>query len=418
MAANAGYLDRANLLLNQGRPKEAGDWVRKVLEAEPENDYALSVLSRCYLNSKEFDKAIQVIKEAITIDPAEPHYYYLAAFGYYQKNDRETARKFLQQAIQLNPYGAEYFGLQAYLDLDENNFKEALKNADEGLSIDPENITCLNARSTALNKLKLTDDAIATMHNALAMDPDNEFTHVTMGWNFLEKGRHKDSAMHFREALRINPGYQNAKIGLKEALKSKIPPYRWLLRYGFWLRNKGKQFRWGFIIAIFIGVRIILAISKEAPGFEMIGILVAVLYFLFVATSWIINPLANVFLLLHKEGKYALTASEKWNAFAFAGCVIAGAAVMGLMAFTADPEQSANYLVSGLILISLCIPMGHMNFPVRLKSNSFSQWIEIILIVAALGSVVCALTGAAAALAIAITFYLVLFVVYTWSKAF
>ncbi|MCW3120181.1 MAG: tetratricopeptide repeat protein [Chitinophagaceae bacterium] len=417
MAEITGYLDRANLLLNQGRPKEAGDWVRKVLEAEPENDYALSVLSRCYLNTKEFDKGIDVIKKAIHIDPTEPHYHYLAAFGYYQKNERDLAQKYLQQAIQLNPYYAEYFGLLAYLCLDRNDFKEALKNADQGLSVDSENITCLNARSTALNKLKLTDDAIATMQNALAMDPDNEFTHVTMGWNFLEKGKHKNAAMHFREALRINPDYQNAKVGLKEALKSKIAPYRWLLQYGFWLRNKGKQFRWGFIIAIFIGVRIIIALSHETPGFEKIGILVAALYFLMVATSWIINPLANVFLLLHKEGKYALTDSEKWNAIAFAGCILAGAGVICLTAFTGDRDQSADYLVSGLILVSLCIPMGHMNFPVKLKRNSFSQWIEIALIVFALASVICALTGFSA-IAIVFTIYLVLFVIYTWAKAF
>ncbi|MES1217151.1 MAG: tetratricopeptide repeat protein [Bacteroidota bacterium] len=417
MVETTGYLDRANLLLNQGRPKEAVEWVKKVLETDPENDYALSVLSRCYLNTKEFDKGIEIIKQAISIDPAEPHYHYLAAFGYYQKNQRDTAKIYLQQAIELNPYYAEYFGLMAYLFLDKNEFKEALKYADQGLAIDSENITCLNARSTALNKLKFTDDAIATMQDALSMDPDNEFTHVTVGWNLLEKGRHKDAATHFREALRINPNYQNAKVGLKEALKSKIPPYKWLLQYSFWLRNKGKNFRWAFIIAIFIGVRVIISLSSEAPGFEKIGIWVAAFYFLFVATSWIINPLANVFLLLHKEGKYALTDSEKWNAIAFVGCVVAGIGVISLSAFANSDDQASNYLPSGLILVSLCIPMGHMNFPVTLKQNSFSQWIEIGLIVFAIASVLSAFAGITA-IAVVFTIYLILFVVYTWAKAF
>lgn len=411
-----GYLERADLLLNQGRPKEAEEWIKKVLEAEPENDYALSVLARCYLNSKQLDKGIEVIKQAISIDPEIPHYYYLAAFGYYQKNERAPAIHFLDKAIELNPYYAEYFGLYAFLHIDENEFKEALNKANEGLAIDAGNITCLNARSTALNKLRMTDDAINTMQDALAMDPDNEFTHATVGWNYLEKGKHTNAANHFREALRIDPNYLNAKTGLKEALKSKIPPYRWLLQYSFWLRNKGKQFRWIFLFGIFFGVRIIVALSKENSGFENVGLLVGGLYLLFAAASWIINPLANSFLLIHKEGKYALTDSEKWNAISFLLCVVAGISVMLVSIFVSDKEWSGDFIIAGLVVLSLCIPMGHMRFPLRLKQNSFSQWVELGLIALAIITLLITILHIPASTAGIV--YFILFVIYTWAKAF
>ena len=69
MSDITGFLERADLLLNQGRPKEAETWVRKVLESEPENDYALSVLGRCFLNSKRYDKGIEVIKHTLARSP-------------------------------------------------------------------------------------------------------------------------------------------------------------------------------------------------------------------------------------------------------------------------------------------------------------------------------------------------------------
>ncbi|MBS1608470.1 MAG: tetratricopeptide repeat protein [Bacteroidetes bacterium] len=411
-----GYLERADQLLSQGRPKEAEAWVKKVLEAEPENDYALSVLARCFLNSKQYDKGIEVIKQALSVDPEVPHYYYLAAFGYYQKSERASAIFYLNKAIELNPYYAEYFGLLAFIYIDENGFKEALNNANEGLAIDAGNITCLNARSTALNKLRMTDDAVNTMQDALAQDPDNEFTHATVGWNYLEKGKHKEAANHFREALRIDPDYQNAKTGLKEALKSKIAPYRWLLQYSFWLRNKGKQFRWIFILGIFFGVRIIMALGKENSGFENLGLFVGGLYLLFAAASWIINPLANTFLLMDKEGKYALTNSEKWNAISFMICVFAGIAIIVLGNFIADKNWGENLLIAGLVVLSLCIPLGHMRFPVRFQHNTFSQWIELGLITSAI------ITLLIAFLHIPVTImgiiYFIFFVVYTWAKAF
>lgn len=411
-----GYLERADLLLNQGRPKEAESWVKKVLESEPENDYALSILARCFLNSKQYDKGIEVIKQAISVDPEVPHYYYLAAFGYYQKNERPSAIFYLNKAIELNPYYAEYFGLLAFIHIDENDFKEALNKANEGLEIDAGNITCLNARSTALNKLRMTDDAITTMQDALAQDPDNEFTHATVGWNYLEKGKHKDAANHFREALRIDPNYQNARTGLKEALKSRIAPYRWLLQYSFWLRNKGKRFRWIFLLGIFFGVRVIMALGKENSGFENVGLLVGGLYLLFAAASWIINPLANTFLLVHKEGKYALTNSEKWNAISFLICALTGVAILLLGNFMNDSNQGENFMIAGLVILSLCIPAGHMRFPLRFKQNDFSQWLEVGLIAMAIITLVIAVFHIPASTAGII--YFILFVIYTWAKAF
>lgn len=416
MPDTTGYLERADLLLNQGRPAEAETWIKKVLEAEPENDYALSVLARCFLNSKRYDKGIQVIKEAISINPEIPHYYYLAAFGHYQRNERPAAIGYLQRAIVLNPYYAEYFGLLGFVYIDENDFKQALSKANEGLAIDPENITCLNARSTALNKLRMTDDAIATMQDALSMDPDNEFTHATVGWNYLEKGRHKDAANHFREALRIDPDYNNAKTGLKEALKSKIPPYRWLLQYSFWMRNKGKRFRWVFILVVFAGVQLIVSYSGSNPRFENVGLFVGGLYFLFVATSWIISPLANLFLLLHKEGKYALNESEKWNAISFMTCVLTGIVVMCISTAIKNTQLSENYVEAGLVILMLCIPAGHLHYPLTFKNNSFSQWIEIALIGLALLSLIVTIAGIPPLTVVVI--YFILFVIYTWSKAF
>jgi uncharacterized protein HemY len=45
-----GLLDRANLLLKQGRNQDAEKQIMQVLDQEPNNDHALSILARCYMN--------------------------------------------------------------------------------------------------------------------------------------------------------------------------------------------------------------------------------------------------------------------------------------------------------------------------------------------------------------------------------
>ena len=48
-------LERANLLLEQGRHKDAEKQVMQALQQEPNNDYALSILARCYMNEGRHD---------------------------------------------------------------------------------------------------------------------------------------------------------------------------------------------------------------------------------------------------------------------------------------------------------------------------------------------------------------------------
>ena len=62
-------LERANLLLEQGRYRDAEKYIRQALQQDPENDHILSMLSRCYLNSGEYDRGIEVINEAILLLP-------------------------------------------------------------------------------------------------------------------------------------------------------------------------------------------------------------------------------------------------------------------------------------------------------------------------------------------------------------
>lgn len=412
----APLLERANLLLAQGRPKDAERQLADALRIEPENDYALGLLTRCKFDQQQYKEGIEVIQRAIHLVPQEGYYFYLLAFGYYQLDANGAALRYLQRAVELSPWSAEFFGLWGLVLLEEKNFEQALQRANEGLAVDAENITCLNVRSTALNKLKRVDDAIETMQDALEKDPENAYTHTTVGWNLLEKGRHKEAAAHFREALRLHPNLEGAREGLKQALKSKIPPYKWLLQYSFWINNKGKNARWAIPLGIYFGVQVINRLSRTGgENLATIGLVVGALYLLFVITSWVINPLANFFLLFHKDGKYALSSREKVNAVCLITALLSGLALV--VTGVVLPGGSEPVMLAGLVTMSLGLPLGHMDFPIRLKGNHAVQWFSMALVVFGLVAIAFSLTGSGAATTV-LTAYLVGFVVYTWASVF
>ena len=410
-------LDQAKLLLEQGRPKDAELKIKQFLQQEPDNDYALSLLARCYFDKKEFDQGIEVIQKAIRIDPVESFYFYLHAFGHYQKNNSFLAIDNLNKAIALNPYHAEYYGLLSFVLLGDKKFNEALLKANEGLAVEAENITCLNARSMALNKLKKTDEAIATMQNALAQDPDSEFTHTTIGWNLLERGKHKEAATHFREALRINPVMQNAQAGLKEALKSKIPPYKWLLQYSFWVNNQGKKLKAAMPIIMYVLFRLLIVIFRQSSSTAFLVWVVAGLYLLFVIGSWTMNSIANFFLLFHPDGKYALTNTEKWSAISVVAAMFTGFVILGLAIFTPlaiGTVYEDGFFAAGIVCLSLALPLGEIDYPIKFTKDNKRNLFSLLLTGLGLLSILSVVFFPAQALMI-MGGYGICFLLYNWS---
>ncbi|RYY28637.1 MAG: tetratricopeptide repeat protein [Chitinophagaceae bacterium] len=412
------HIQRAQLLIEQGRPKDAEKQLQYALQVEPDNHYAMSLLGKCKIEQKQFSEATDIIANAIAEAPEEDYYFYLLAYACYHQDDNQTAMMHLAQACALNPQAAAYFGLWSMILIEQKQFDAALQKADEGLAVDPHEITCLNARSTALNKLRRVDDAVSTMENALKQDPENEFTHTTIGWNLLEKGNHRKAVDHFREALRLRPDLDSARNGFKEALKSKVAPYRWLLQYSFWITNKSKNLRWIIPIAVFIGVRLFAGASTMQGGnWKIAGVVLVVLYLALVATSWVIYPLANFFLLFDKDGKYALSAAEKWNARLFMSALLTGLVLMLMQLIPSfDDETNAALFIAALVFMTLSIPLGHMSFPLQLKGNTLRQWYSQCLVVLGVLTLVTVAIGGEAAQVLS-TIYFVAFAVFLWVHA-
>jgi tetratricopeptide (TPR) repeat protein len=410
-------LDRAGLLLQQNRFKDAEIRLRQVLEQEPRNDHALSMLSQCYLNTNQYEKSIDTIRQAISIAPNESFYLYLLGFAQYKTDQNFRAIDNLEKAIALNPYAAEYFGLIAFLFIEERKFEEALKKANEGLALEADNVTCLNARATSLNKLRRTDDAIDTMNTALAYDPDNEVTHNTVGWNLLERGRNKEAQNHFMEALRINPNYSGAKTGLKESLKSKLVLYKWLLQYSFWVRNKGKRFQAVLPIAFYIGFRALIAITEGNKNTESIAWVLGAVYILFVITSWTIGSIANFVLLFHPLGKHSLSNTEKWGAVISVTALLMGIAMIALSGVTTGTVYEEGIIPIGMICISLALPLGQIEYPITFRNKSGKEKYAIGLVFFGLITLLLYAVQPSSTLALFII-YLLAFLVYNWSGAF
>ncbi len=304
-------ISKVEILIQQNRFAEAEKMLGNLLTDEPNNMYYLALFSEVNLQQEKFDTAKSVIESAIGIWPDSAYLFYIKSRIAIQQDNLNSAEKDINEAIALDPYDADFYALLANIKLARKQFEQALQTADMALAIDAENLLALNTRSTALNKLNRSEESFKTIEGALREDPNNAYTHANYGWGLLEQGDHKKALQHFKEALTNNPNSMHAQAGMLEAIKAANPVYKLFLKYAFWMSNLTSRYQWVVIIGFYIGYNALRTIARNneslQPYLTPIIVLMAVVAF----STWVINPISNLFLRFNPYGQLLLDKKEK-----------------------------------------------------------------------------------------------------------
>lgn len=363
---------RAQFYINSRRYDEAENQLKLSLAQNPDDADSLNLLAYCCLMQNKNKEALQHIETAIGQDPANANHFYIRAFIRYDDGDYKPAETNILEALALDPTEPEYYSLLANIRIHTSRFKEGLEAADKGLSLDAENLSCLNARTIALLKLKNTGAAYTTIEKALGYNPNDSQTHTTFGYALLENGEAKLSLIHFREALRLNPSNDAARKGIIEAMKSRYLVYRLFLRYAFWLSRLKGNIQWGFIIGLYILIRLIDSIAGSNPGTAPYLYPVIYIYAAFVVFTWLIMPISNLFLQLNKFGRFALNHTEKFYAKLIGILILTGILnIAGIMI-----TQKAFFFNLAVLSITLCLPLAAMQ---HIERKSHKQGMYLVL---------------------------------------
>ena len=400
-------LQRAELLRQQRRLKDAEREVGVVLQSDPEDVDALVILGHCKIDGRQYAEAVDILKQCLRYESNKDYVFYLLSFAYYHNNDNQSALSYLNEAISLFPFNPGYFALAAHIHLENRDTKKALEFADAGLMIDAENVACLNVRSTVLFKLNKKEEAYDTINEALSIDPENYSTHAIYGWHYLEKGKHKQAEQHFRESLRLNPEYAYAKQGYKSALKSKFIFYRWLLQGNIWMAKQDKRVRMGLIFGLWL---LISALNSSNVYNPLVSGVIAI-YVLLVIFSWLGSSLANLYLLATPHGNYILSHTEKWSARMVGICLLIAIPLVVRFYFT-----DSNYLFVPAVIAGLAICFNEIDFPIKPFMVKGRELFSHIILATGIISCLISLVNVTVSYGFAMTFALLL-VGYIWTGA-
>lgn len=375
------YLERAGLLLEQRRYAEAEKEVKAYLAGEPTDAFGLAMLAEVYLQQERYAEALPPARQAVSNNPEWPWFYYILARALFYNKQMAKAREVLQEGQRQAPDDSSFYLLQSIFAIYESKWQEALDAAEAGLSLDPEDVNLLNMRTEALVKLNRTGEAAQAIDFALQQDPEDAHSHASKGWVNVHIGNYAQALDNFKEALRLDPTHDFARMGLKEAIKAKNVLYRVILRYFLWISKLSERNQWVFIIGLYVAYRLLLSAAESFPALQPLVMPLIVAYIIFAFSSWIAKPVSNLFLRLHPLGKYALDEDELKGSN-LAGTLLA-AAFFAFIGFLLTRVLFFAFL-TGYFFFMLIPASGMFNVRPGSKARQYLLWYAIAMAVVGL----------------------------------
>lgn len=344
--------ERVQLLLQQNRYALAQKELIQLLEDYPDDPLLHALYAHCLLEMRQATEALKHAEQAVAFAPNTAFCYYILSLVQQELGQLKLALEALRSALALDPLDPDYFAQMGLVYFQMSQWQASLNASESALRLDPEHVDALNLRGMALIRLGQKELALETVESALLSEPDNARVHANRGWMFLQTGRHTEALDAFQEALRLNPELAWAREGMLDALKARFWMYRQLQKYFFMMARHSRKYQFASLIVLIVVVQLL---SSFAGAYShVIALSVVGVYFAFAMLTWLADPLFNLLLRFHPQGRLVLNTRERQasSQFALVGGISLCALGAGLLF-----ARPAALLAAGLGL-SLLVPMA------------------------------------------------------------
>ncbi len=160
-----------------GRRDEIPDVANRLLQIEPVDGYALSMLGRCFYEQSHFDKAVQ----------------YLEPSAWYNPSDFQTQREL----------GYSFYHLRQY--------REAAVPLQRAVDLHPHDFAANYWLGWCLIRAGKMSDAVDPLVEAARLRPDDYWANHACGWALLRAGRYHEAIDHLEKAMTLRKDAQQTK---------------------------------------------------------------------------------------------------------------------------------------------------------------------------------------------------------------
>ncbi|MCU0643381.1 MAG: tetratricopeptide repeat protein [bacterium] len=194
--------------------------IRKILDEEPENDFAL-IQYVDLVSHQDLTTDKKYFAAAIAKAPHFAKAYVLLGLELASQNEWEKSLEFYQRALQINDSYSTALLNAGYSYIQLQKWQEAKQSFEKLLSLDPENPYVHSTIAQVYYMLQDYHTAIEFMLAAIKNQPEQANLYFNLGRMYQKNSQVNQAIAAFEKGLKISPYDQRARIALEELKKNK-----------------------------------------------------------------------------------------------------------------------------------------------------------------------------------------------------
>ena len=211
---NRKILDKRKIKfgISEARAKELEEFA-KSNNSGTSND--LLEEGKTYHNNGEYDKAIEIFKKAVELNPNEWLNWHWLGTSYNKNGQYQEAINSLLKAVELNPN--EWLNWH-WLGTSYNynrQYQEAINSLLKAIELNPDDYFNWHWLGTSYLNLEDYDNAVNSFNKSIKINPNGPYTWNDYGVALQRLNRIEEARNAYNKALEIDPNYKTAKNNLQ-----------------------------------------------------------------------------------------------------------------------------------------------------------------------------------------------------------
>lgn len=206
-----------------GNRPEAIRQLTNIVQANPGNLEALSILAQLLRFDSQYDASAKVYTDALALDngahPSDWVLYYQRGIAYERAGQWSKAEPDFLKALDLNPDQPDVLNYLGYTWVDKGmNLSRALDMIQKAVKAQPTDGFIVDSLGWAFFKLGRVDDAVATLEQAVQLKPNDPAINDHLGDAYWRAGRKLEAHFQWNVAASLDTdGTLKASIAKKQA---------------------------------------------------------------------------------------------------------------------------------------------------------------------------------------------------------
>jgi len=219
----AGWYELAKIFRNAQHKDKALDYIRKAVDLDPANKWYKSEYASLLNELGKYDEAADIMADLVQSEPSDQEYPILAAEYYEKAKKFDEAIKYIDKALQRNGNDVEILmrKMQIYLEL--NDVNKAAETINQLIGSDPKNGKYYKMLGEIYDNNKQVDKGSAIFEKAIKLLPDDPSVQIGYADHFLKTGDTVSYKKYIRKAI-INKEFdEDLQLKLLDAYLRNMP---------------------------------------------------------------------------------------------------------------------------------------------------------------------------------------------------